>query len=89
MQKEWVRKCKRADSWNPSTAFICSNHFSSKDFFHNLKDELVGGKHKRRLLPGVVPTLNLPYDSRPSVSAINRKNKMEAKLSKQVNNYNI
>jgi len=88
VQKEWVRKCKWADSWNPSTAFICSNHFSSKDFVHNFKDELLGGKHKRRLLSGVVPTLNLPCDRRPSVSAINRKNKMEEKLSNQVNNYN-
>ncbi|KAL4122911.1 hypothetical protein QTP88_015162 [Uroleucon formosanum] len=86
VQKEWVRKCKKADSWNPRTVFICSNHFSSKDFVHNLKDELLPGKHKRRLLPGVVPTLNLPHDSRPSVSVINRKSKMVAKLSKQSHN---
>jgi len=67
------------------TAIICSNHFSSKDSFYNLKDELLSDKDKRILLWGVDPTLNLPYNSRPSVSAINRKNKLEAKLSKQVN----
>lgn len=89
MQKEWVGKCKRSDFWNPNTAFICSNHFSFKDFHRDLKNELLGGKHKKILLPGVIPTLNLPCAGRPSISTINQKNKMEAKSLKQVNNYNM
>lgn len=75
VQKEWIKKCKRGDSWNPNKSYICSNHFDNKDFVHDFKVDLLGTKSNRRFLPGVVLSLNLASDNRPSVSAVNRKNK--------------
>lgn len=53
LQKVWVRACSRKDKFNPSTSFICSEHFTTQDFlssemFFNLLPEM---KLKRKLIP--------------------------------------
>ncbi|XP_060846212.1 peroxynitrite isomerase THAP4-like [Rhopalosiphum padi] len=61
LQKEWILKCKRADNWNPSSSFICSAHFKDDEFIRDLQAELLGYAPKgRRLIPDVIPSLNLP-----------------------------
>lgn len=74
---------------NPSSAFICSEHFSNDNFIRDLQAELLGYTSKgRRLKPNAIPTLNLPgyciQGNAVSTSIINRKRRMEAKLTKQV-----
>ena len=91
--KEWERKCRRGDSWNPKTSFICSNHFREDDFVRDLKSELLGYNPKIRYLkPEAIPSLNLPDDhvkTNLSESMITRKNRMNTKSEKQVNMYTI
>ncbi|XP_015377351.1 PREDICTED: THAP domain-containing protein 5-like [Diuraphis noxia] len=88
-QKLWAQKCKRDDKWNPQTSYICSIHFSSDAFVHNMKAKLLGYSPRvRKLKQDAVPTLNLPaasFDQNDiSISAINRRNRMDAKLAKKV-----
>jgi len=47
--KIWISKTKRADSFNPKSAHICSEHFLPDDFERNLKAELLNIKVKRQL----------------------------------------
>ncbi len=42
LRKIWVDRCKRKDSFNPSTSHVCSTHFLDSDFIRNLKAELLG-----------------------------------------------
>ncbi|XP_060847209.1 uncharacterized protein LOC132926823 [Rhopalosiphum padi] len=88
LQKEWILKCKRADNWNPSSSFICSAHFKDDEFIRDLQAELLGYAPKgRRLIPDVIPSLNLPgpciQGNQVSTSTSNRSKRMEAKSSKQ------
>jgi hypothetical protein len=44
VRKEWIRRCKRADKWNPNTSQICSVHFTANDYERDMKYELLGKK---------------------------------------------
>ncbi|XP_022160850.1 THAP domain-containing protein 4-like [Myzus persicae] len=88
-QKQWIHKCKRADKWNPSSSFICSDHFKNDDYVRNLQAELLGYTPKgRRLKPDAIPTLNLPchfiQGDEVSTSTTNRNKRMETKAAQQV-----
>lgn len=48
-RKEWVVKCRRADKFNPSTSFVCSEHFKEEDYERDLKGELLNLPLKRTL----------------------------------------
>ncbi|VVC27336.1 Zinc finger, C2CH-type,Transposase protein, partial [Cinara cedri] len=84
-RKQWMYKCKRADKWNPSSSFICSDHFNTDDFIRNLQAELLGYTPKgRRLKFDAIPTLNLPgHFIKVSTSTANRNKRMETKAAKQ------
>lgn len=50
-----------------------------------MQSELLGYEPKgKRLKPGAIPSMNLPLDFPASTSAINRRNRMEAKTLKLV-----
>lgn len=42
MRKEWVKRCKRANTFNTNTASVCSNHFTPDDYERDLQNELLG-----------------------------------------------
>jgi DNA/RNA endonuclease G (NUC1) len=44
VRKEWIRRCKRADKWNPDTSQICSVHFTANDYERDMRNELLGKK---------------------------------------------
>lgn len=46
IKKEWIRRCQRADKFNPNTSQICSVHFTSNDYERDLQNELLG-KYKK------------------------------------------
>lgn len=88
-QKQWILKCKRADKWNPSSSFICSDHFNNDDYIRNLQAELLGYTPKgRRLKSDAIPSLNLPghfiQGGEVSTSTTNRNKRMETKAARQV-----
>lgn len=87
--KEWKKKCRRKGVWNPVNSFVCSDHFEPGDFVRDMKAEYLGYVPKcRRLKPEAIPTLNLPANHAQttiSESSVKRKNRMEAKLAKEVN----
>lgn len=90
LQKLWVHKCKRSDSWDPSSSYVCSKHFNSNDYIRDFKRELVGKNPVRRLKPGSVPTVNVPNYVSPRTSSASyyRRNRMEASLLKEVRIFN-
>lgn len=42
IQKIWIHKCKREDKLNPTTSYVCSEHFCTEDFVRDMKAELLG-----------------------------------------------
>jgi hypothetical protein len=42
IKKEWIRRCARADKWNPNNSQVCSVHFTSNDYERDLQNELLG-----------------------------------------------
>ena len=66
MNHMWVQKVKRADKeFNPASARICENHFSSKMIQRDLKAELLGLQVKKKLVKGAFPDVNLPGQKGP------------------------
>jgi len=64
---------------------VCSEHFNTDDFERDLKAELLGKKPVRRLIPNVVPTVNLPNClSTETSTVLGRRSRMEAKKYKEV-----
>ena len=43
-RKEWIRRCKRADNWNPNTSQICSIHFTEHDYEPDMRNHVLGNK---------------------------------------------
>ncbi|KAL5234328.1 hypothetical protein ACI65C_001738 [Semiaphis heraclei] len=81
-------RCKRADKWNPSSSFICSDHFNNDDYIRNLQAELLGYTPKgRQLKPDAIPTFNLPghfiQGDEVSTSTTNSNKRMETKAARQ------
>lgn len=52
LQKEWIRRCFRKDTFNPGTSRICKVHFSDNDFQTDLKAKLMNLPEKAQLKPG-------------------------------------
>ena len=44
IRKEWIRRCKRADNWNPDTSQICSIHFTERDYEADMRNHVLGNK---------------------------------------------
>lgn len=42
IQKIWVQKCKREDKFNPSSSYVCFQHFCADAFARDMKAELLG-----------------------------------------------
>jgi hypothetical protein len=42
IKKEWIRRCARADKWNPNNSQVCSVHLTSNDYERDLQNELLG-----------------------------------------------
>lgn len=90
-KKKWILKCRRKDDWNPNSSYICSEHFTAENYVRDLKAELLGYTPKVRYLKSdAIPSLNLPIDhtqtDKVSTSTLNRRNRMESRLKKQVHN---
>ena len=59
----WVSRCKRAESFNTSTSYICSEHFSTEDYCPSYlsKVKLMPEVNHLPLLKGdAVPSMKLP-----------------------------
>ncbi len=74
MQKVWVTKCKRSDTFNPRTAHICERHFEQDAYERDLKAELLGLPPKKWLKKQAIPSLNLPTGTNSSCSVVSRQN---------------
>lgn len=59
LRNVWIDRCKRKDSLNPDTSYICSDHFKEEDFIRNLKAELMGSKQKKFIHPEAIPSVKL------------------------------
>jgi hypothetical protein len=66
LEKEWIVKSKRNDSFSPRFASICSNHFLPSDYERDLKSELMGLPTKKKLKTDAIPSLNLLPIAKPS-----------------------
>ncbi len=75
IQKIWVAKCRRSDSFNPRTSHVCEHHFDLDAYERDLKAELLGLPPKKRLKKQAIPSLHLPTGASPSC--------LEASLSRQ------
>lgn len=42
IREEWIRRCRRADAWNPDTSRVCSAHFCVNDYERDIQNELLG-----------------------------------------------
>jgi len=42
LQNKWTLKCRRGDSMNPCSSYMCSEHFSDDTYVRDLKAELLG-----------------------------------------------
>ena len=60
---KWINACKRADSFSPDVARVCSMHFDKSDYLRDLKAELMNDLVKLNLKPDAVPHLNMPGSS--------------------------
>lgn len=60
MQKVWVTKCRRKDSFSISTATVCSLHFTADDYVRDLRAELLHLPPRKILKPEAVPSVNIP-----------------------------
>ncbi len=59
-RKAWIAACKRKDKkFNPSTSYVCSQHFKDEDMERDLKSELMNNEKRMKLKPGVVPSQKL------------------------------
>ncbi|RZF41315.1 hypothetical protein LSTR_LSTR000029 [Laodelphax striatellus] len=64
VSKQWAHCCRRADKYfNPQSAVMCSEHFTSDDYERDLKSELLKLPSKKILKPRAVPSLHLESDS--------------------------
>jgi len=78
------------NKWNPSSSFICSDHFNNDDYIRNLQAELLGytPKGRRLIKPDAIPTLNLSgyfiQGDEVSTLTTNRNKRIETKAAKQV-----
>ena len=64
LKKKWINVCKRKDVMNPTTSYICSQHFEKTAYERHLKYELLDlpvPPRLRKLRPGALPTLLLPH----------------------------
>ena len=57
--KRWERACRRLKPLNTKNARVCDRHFQPEDFVRDLKNELLNRSIKKKLKPGVAPTVNL------------------------------
>ncbi|CAB4067904.1 unnamed protein product [Lepeophtheirus salmonis] len=55
----WMKACGRKTPVT-ANARICGLHFRPQDFVRDLRSELLGCRHIRRLQPYAIPTINLP-----------------------------
>ena len=60
IQKTWINRCQRKDSFNILTSTVCSNHFMPQDYIRDLHAELLKITPKKVLKPDTVPNVNLP-----------------------------
>lgn len=80
-RKQWIHRCRRAGSWNPSSCHVCSEHFSEEDYDRDLQHELLGLPPRKKLKTTAVPHLNLGnlselvIDSDRQTRRISRENK--------------
>lgn len=59
----WEHICRRGNVWNPKTAYVCSDHFTTNDFVRNLKAKLLRYNLKIKYLKlEASPTLNIPVN---------------------------
>jgi hypothetical protein len=65
------REGLRKSLWKPSDrSVVCSKHFSTEDFLVPLQSYVaLGGRVRRNLKPGVVPSLSLPHNVRDEQDA--------------------
>ncbi len=75
IQKIWVAKCRRSDSFNQRMSHICEHHFDLDAYERDLKAELLGLPPKKRLKKQAILSFHLPTGASPSCS--------EASLSHQ------
>lgn len=65
---KWVKFCKRSDTFNPATSYICSRHFETSAYERNLKYELLDIPEppaQKKFKPGATPTLYSPHSDAP------------------------
>ncbi|KRT83134.1 hypothetical protein AMK59_3135 [Oryctes borbonicus] len=79
---EWIRRCQRADKFNPDTSQICSIHFCETDYERDLQNELLNLPIKKRLKKDAIPTLYLGLEEKKSNSAIQRNERAALKQRK-------
>ncbi|XP_043242065.1 zinc finger protein 835-like isoform X3 [Amphibalanus amphitrite] len=63
MRSIWVRRCGRADSFDPEKSRICGLHFTQSDLsptYHLKKSMMPGDKLKPVLQSSAVPSMHLP-----------------------------
>jgi hypothetical protein len=81
ISQQWVQRCRRADeSFNPSTAVICSVHFTPENYERDLRAELLNLLPKKILKPHAVPSNKLDNDAvnKNALQSVNdRKNRVK------------
>jgi len=80
LAKIWIEKTKRKNPPQPSSCYVCSEHFGAECFNRSLKFELAGQKEKKTLVLGAIPTIfkfNNSKEKRQRVFSIKRKQKQD------------
>ncbi|XP_056639735.1 THAP domain-containing protein 3-like [Diorhabda sublineata] len=83
MRKEWILRCKREDKFNPDTSYICSVHFTEKDYERDLQNELLGLPLRKILKKTAVPTLGLYSKKSTSEASSSSISSREERLAKR------
>eukprot|EP00096_Caligus_rogercresseyi_P006784 TRINITY_DN2362_c0_g1_i7.p1 TRINITY_DN2362_c0_g1~~TRINITY_DN2362_c0_g1_i7.p1 ORF type:complete len:279 (+),score=3.13 TRINITY_DN2362_c0_g1_i7:279-1115(+) len=59
-RKEWIKRCKRDDAFNPDTSRVCECHFPPEAYEQDRINELLGHPTVKRLKKGSYPSINIP-----------------------------
>lgn len=88
LRNQWITMIKRTEL--PKRVYVCSKHFEESCFDPSWKMqvEMLGGKIKRKLLPGSVPTL-FSYKQKPHERSTSMKRKAVAEKKEVLNEISI
>lgn len=78
----WIHRCYRNDTFNATTARICSKHFDESSYKRDLRNELLQLPLRRILKADALPTLHLPTCSSTIVSS-NKNTPRAVRLSRR------